>query len=479
MLHGRCLDASLGIVNESSDHAFFDRTKDGRLMLALGLCFLAFVLCYFAGRRSLGKGLVAVLVFGYFYGILRANLLTSYSHFIFDAGLLGLYLSQLLSTSDLEGKKRSEPVVLWTVLLILWPVLLVAMPFQPLLVSLVGLRGNIYFILLLLLGARLKGKDVVELSVGLAVLDLVALGFAVAEYVLGVPKFFPLSPVTMIMYSSNDVAGGFLRIPSTFANAHAFGGTMVSSIPFLIGLWTGAEKRFCRFLGLIGIPAAMLGMLLSATRLNFVIGAAMVSFVLFTTKMKAKHRFFFVLIIAAVAFVALSDARMQRFKTLDDAGYVSDRIAGSVNRGFWEILTEYPMGNGMGGGGTSMPYFLEGQVKNPIGMENEYARILSEQGIIGFLLWLSFLIWFFCRSRVAFAQGSWMAPRRLIWCMTAFAFATAWIGTGALTSIPGTLLLMLGMGWVLVPPEPAAALPRYRVSIPFERSRRSYIPARP
>ncbi len=446
-------------------------------MLALGLCLFAFLASYLAGRRSLGKGLVAVLVFGYFYGIVRANLLTAYAHFIFDAAVLGLYLSQLWNSLDLKGNKRSRAVLLWTVLLIGWPVLLVAMPFQPLLVSLVGLRGNIYFVFLLLLGARLKGKDLVELSLGLAVLDLIALAFGIAEYVLGVPKFFPLSPVTMIMYSSRDVAGGFLRIPSVFSNAHAFGSMMVASVPYLIGLWTSRERGIYRFLAMIAIPAALIGMLLSATRTNFVVGCAMVGFVLFTTKMKAQHRFLFVLIIAAVGVVALRDVRLQRFKTLDDTDYVTDRIAGSVNRGFWEILVEYPMGNGLGGGGTSMPYFLEGQVKNPIGMENEYARILSEQGIIGLLLWLSFLIWFFRNYRTAFAQGCWMVPRRLVWCMTAFAFATAWIGTGTLTAIPGTFLLLLGMGWVLVPPEPIPALPRYRVPFPVESSAKAYVSA--
>ena len=62
-------------------------------MIAIALCVVAFIACYLAGRRSLGQGLVVLFVFGYFYGILRANLLTTFSHFIFDMGLLGLYLS--------------------------------------------------------------------------------------------------------------------------------------------------------------------------------------------------------------------------------------------------------------------------------------------------------------------------------------------------------------------------------------------------
>src|SRR5260370_1261550 len=129
-------------------------------MFAIALCVLAFIAFYLAGRRSLGAGLVMLLACGYFYGILRANLLTTFSHFIFDAGLLGLYLSPCWRIPDALEEKRSDPVKWWLLILMVWPVLIVLLPFQPLLVSLVGLRGNIYFIPLLLLCARLKGRDI-------------------------------------------------------------------------------------------------------------------------------------------------------------------------------------------------------------------------------------------------------------------------------------------------------------------------------
>lgn len=445
-------------------------------MIALALCVLAFVVCYLAGRRSLGQGLVALLLFGYFYGILRANLLTTYSHFIFDAGLLGLYLSPRWRQVDPQTGKRSAKVRMWMAALVAWPCLLILLPFQPLLVTLVGLRGNIYFIPLLLLGARLKGKDLTELSVGLAVLDLMAVAFAGAEYFLGVARFFPVSPVTEIIYSSADAGGGFLRIPSTFTSAHAFGGTMVATIPYLVGLWAQSGKGIQRLLALVTIPAALLGVLMSSTRSNFLIGCAIVLAVIFTTRMSANRRIFFVLIVAAVTAAALTNVRFQRFKSLSDTDSVTERIAGSVNRSFFEILLEYPMGNGLGGGGTSLPYFLAGEVRNPIGMEDEYARILCEQGVIGLLIWLSFLVWFFIKFRSALSKGPWATSRRIVWCLTAISFGTAWIGTGLLTSIPGTVLLLLGMGWVLVPIETPATS---QVLSPrtFERFKGPRVPA--
>jgi hypothetical protein len=86
-------------------------------------------------------------------------------------------------------------------------------------------------------------------------------------------------------------------------------------------------------------------------------------------------------------------------------------------------------------------------------MENEYARILGEQGVIGLFLWLCFLVWFYQRARIAFASGPWATTRRLTWCLVAIGFGTAWIGTGLLTSIPGTVMIMIGAGWTTVPPE--------------------------
>jgi hypothetical protein len=447
-------------------------------MIGLALCVLAFAACYWAGRRSLGQGLVMLLTFGYFYGILRANVITTYSHFIFDAGTIGLFLSPCWRTSNPLEKKRSAAIQLWTVILMAWPILLVVLPFQPLLISLVGLRGNTFFIPLLLIGSRLKEKDLMELSIGLAVLDLVAVGFGGAEYFLGVPRFYPFSPVTQIIYNSGDAGGGFLRIPATFANAHAFAGTMVGTMPYLIGLWTKTQKHLLRMLALTALGMVMLGVLMAATRQNFVLGSAMIVFVIFATKMKTTHKAFVLVLLAAIGMVAMGNVRFQRFKTLGDAEGVTERIAGSVNRGFFEVLTDYPMGNGLGGGGSSIPYFLQGQVRNPIGMENEYAGILCEQGIVGLLLWVSLVVWYLFRAPTAFAKGPWATTRRLLWCLTVFDLAAALIGTGMLTAIPGTVFLMLGMGWTSVTEASEFSASSNRLRVPLQGAPGTYAPAR-
>jgi len=416
-------------------------------MIALALCLLAFGMTRWAGKRSLGLGLVSLLLWGYLYGIVRANLENVFCHFLFDAALVGFYLAQKNAFNDPADAGRAAALRYWTLGLMLWPALLVFLPFQPILVSLVGLRGCIFFLPMALLGSRLKSEDLMQLCTGMVCLNLLSLAFAAGEYFQGVPKYYPYNAMTAIIYGSTDVAGGFYRIPGTFANAHQYGGTMAASIPYLVGGWTEGLTRKTRLLSVLGIAAAFLGILMSATRQNFILAAAMVLVVVSGTRMKTSRRVLFLVLIIGLVGVALTNERFQRFKSLGDTDYVGDRISSSVNRGFFEILFDYPMGNGLGGGGTSLPYFLEGQVRNPIGMENEYARILCEQGIIGFTLWLAFIVWYLSQVRRVFSKGPWASSRRLVWTYCVITLAIGTIGEGMLTAIPASAMLLLGMGW--------------------------------
>ena len=90
--------------------------------------------------------------------------------------------------------------------------------------------------------------------------------------------------------------------------------------------------------------------------------------------------------------VARNDERLQRITTLEDSEFVSQRIAGSANEGFLELLIHYPFGAGMGSAvGTSIPFFLAHLAPEQIGLENEYSRILVDQGWFGLGGWLALL----------------------------------------------------------------------------------------
>src|SRR5262249_37130083 len=138
------------------------------------------------------------------------------------------------------------------------------------LVQLVGLRGNAFLLPFLLIGGWLRPRDLDGLVLWLAGLNLLAFGFAAAEYVLGIPAFFPKNPVTDIIYKSNDIAGyTAYRIPACFVTPHAYAGTMVTTLPWLIGgLVQPRISLWRRGAIAAGVAAAVLGLFLSGTRIS-------------------------------------------------------------------------------------------------------------------------------------------------------------------------------------------------------------------
>ena len=199
-----------------------------RRMISIGLCVVAFLLCAYMGRKSLVAGICTLITVGYVYGIVRANLPDGFSHLIFDAGTLGLYAVQLGKAQPRWQHMRSEDIRNWLIVLIAWPVVLFAMPWQDPLIQLVGLRGSVFLLPFVLLGARLTGDDVYKLALWFSVLNLAAGALAVVEFTLGIEPFFPRNAVTDIIYRSKDLANyTAYRIPSSFGNAHAYAATMV------------------------------------------------------------------------------------------------------------------------------------------------------------------------------------------------------------------------------------------------------------
>lgn len=430
-------------------------------MTSAFLCLAAFVFAYVAARRSLVAGIITVMTVGYFYGILRANLPDTYSHFIFDSAVLGLYLPQLFVKTSREEKRRMQMLRLWVGVLIAWPFLLFLIPVQDYAVQLVGLRGNIFLLPFVLLGARLKDEDFSKLALAFAVLNLIAFAFACAEFTLGVERFFPQNAVTELIYKSvidenyaNPDRSTALRIPATFTGAHAFAGMMVLTFPLLFGAWVrlkerAGEQRRKNLLA-ASMVVSILGVFMAAARSPVVILAGILLMVIRSGRMKAQVWALSFVMLAGVGWIVSSEERLQRFMTLQDIDFVSERIYWSVNESFLDLAVEYPMGNGLGGGGTSIPYFLQGRVIAPTNyMENEYARIVLEQGVFGLCLWAAFVAWVFGRGTVRRAD-EWFLGRRLLWVACAAFFATGMIGKGLLTSIPGTALLLLGVGWIAV-----------------------------
>jgi hypothetical protein len=299
------------------------------------------------------------------------------------------------------------------------------------------------------IGALLDDGKIRRLAMWFAVLNLGAFAMACVEYQQGIEPFFPKSAVTEIMYKSKDLAGfTAYRIPSTFSSAHAYGGTMARTLPWLLVAWIRpgislGEK------GLLtaGIIAAILGVLMSSTRVSAGLMFAILVAFCVSPEVHGWFRLVWVGIFGGILYIASSEERLHRFTQLADVDVVADRVAGSVNSNFLDLLAEYPMSNGLGGGGTSIPAFLQDRFVNPVGMENEYSRILLELGLLGLILWLAFLFWL--ASRVM-GQGLLFRslPSRLFAAAVFCDLLLAMIGVGMLTAIPGSVLMMLHVGYL-------------------------------
>jgi hypothetical protein len=423
-------------------------------MLAGSICLTSFVLCYITGRRAVWAGFLATMVVGYFYGIVRANLESPLAHFIYDFSAIGFYLALLTRKDTPIQRFKMRRVMPWVLVLAGWPLLIMLMPLQPPLIQLVGLRGQIFFVPFILVGAMLDGSEMRKIAIGLAVLSLIEIVFALAEIELGVPRFYPINEVDQLIYNSLDVASGStlaFRIPATFVQAAAFGGNMAFSLPLLLGAMTQEPRGgWRRKLLWIAVGVSALGVFLSASRSQATLLFVLALAASFSGRVRNFPWFGWIALLAVVGTLVAVSPRMQRFITLDNTTYVRNRLSGSVNSSFFELAGKYPLGNGLGGGGTSIPYFLLPELRNPVAIENEYGRIMLEQGLPGLALWLVFIFWTLSRP-LPLVIDPWYLGKWLARVALGYSFLTAPTGTGLLTAIPGTSMVLMFAGWIVIP----------------------------
>lgn len=422
-------------------------------MNGLVLCTLAVVSVLYVTLADWRRGLCLTIAWGYLYGILKSNYTASWGHFIYDGAVVGLYAGVLLNPPPpidrlLEGSTRK-----WVVALIAWPCFLVFIPFQHYLIQAVGLRGNVFFIPMALFGAWLGDSGRRQITMTLCLMNLVALTFAGLEFSMGVEAFYPRNEATDIIYKSQDIAGGHFRIPACFANAHSYGGTMTLSVPWILGgMFQRIRNPFEFYLQAAGLIAAGLGTFLCGARSPVAILGILLGLGLMTRRFSLPG-IVFLGVAASVVFVMVNgEERMQRFALMYDTEAVVGRLSISANLGFFDLLEQYPLGNGLGGGGTSIPFWLQSLITNPVGLENEYSRILLEQGVVGLLLFMGFVFWFYTRTLDQTDPN--YATRRLVWYSGAITLATSFIGIGLMTSVPGTSMVFLGIGYAASGAEP-------------------------
>jgi hypothetical protein len=413
-------------------------------------------------RRSLGDGLGLLLLIGSLYGIARCRVFDGFTHFLFDASVLGVYVGAYPRLAS-AGPDAFLQLKRWILTLAAFPALLIVLsPFidaQPVLIQLLGLRPILLFLPLLLVGAFVTPSEIRRLG-GWTIGVVIGTGvIAVAQYVYGVEPFFPVNDASRIIYMSGDIgASHAFRIPSTFSSAHAYGGTMVGLVPLLV-LMLDANRKLVRVLAISALCAAALGVFACAARLPFIGLLLVFAVVVLRGVRKTGIRAAAVVVIALVALMVPRDDRLQRFETLSDPDYVGSRVGISLNASLVDTILEQPLGRGLGSAvGTSIPYFLADEAKPQIGFENEFARIGIEQGLVGLVLWLAFGSSVLLRNPKALVRFGGVADIGM-WIVCIFTWASGLIGAGFLAAIPGTMLLMVYMGMIAATEKHAAPVP--------------------
>ena len=420
--------------------------------MAIIFPIVAFLLALAGVRRSAGLGLAAVIGVGYFNGGVRANFLGVFTTFMFDFALLGLYAGFLAyRPADARAAVRS-PAGRWVGVLVAWPAILCFMPANDYLVQLVALRATVWFLPVMLVATRIGPADLLTLSRALGGLNLVALAVGVYVYTFGVEALYPENAVTETMYKSQDVAGHkFHRVPSTFLNAHSYGGTMLFTLPLLLNQLFGPRVRPAdRWLAAGGVVAALAGVLLCAARLPAVVLVVTAVVAWAASRFHTGIGIGGAVVLVGAGLAAGTNDRLQRALTVvEDTEMVSERVRVSANETFFDLMLEYPVGAGMGSSvGTSIPFFLADRAPQAIGLENEYCRILVDQGLPGLLLWVGFLVWLFGRPPPARTGAAWGLGVVFMYALCLTNWATAFIGAGVLSGIPGSALLLTQMGVV-------------------------------
>jgi len=417
----------------------------------MGIAFflVAFAVVLLATFRSLGWGFLAVVAVGYFNGVIRANFLGVFTTFMFDAAVLGLYVGYFLGKSRWAEGFGSGPAGRFVLFLIGWPSFLCLVPVNHLLVRCIALRATVWFLPVLLIATRLTTADLAVFARGVAVLNLVALAGGMYVFENGVEALYPDNAITQIIYGSKDVGGfKYYRVPSTFLSAHAYGGTMLLTLPFLLGRLVGLKVRLAdRCLAVAGVVAAAGGMLMCGARSPLVLLALTLAIAWLLSRLSLTLGLVGVVLVAGGLKFASTGERFQRAISLEDTEIVGNRIAMSANASFLDLLISYPLGAGMGSSaGTSIPYFLADVAPIPIGLENEYCRILVDQGWVGLGGWLAFLVWLFVRPPPSRPADPWRIGVVLMYSLTLAFWVSAFMGTGTLSSVPGSVIVLTQMG---------------------------------
>ena len=249
------------------------------------------------------------------------------------SALIGSTLALITRRDTPIQRFKMRRLMPWVLALAGWPLLVMLMPLQPFLIQLVGLRGQIFFVPFILVGAMLDANEMRKIAIGIAGPEPDRTAVRDGR-----------DPVRRDAFLSDECGRSdhlqqygcrgdrpdrrCFRIPATFVQAASYGGVMALTLPLLLGTMVQESRRgWRRNLLLIAVGVSALGVFLSASRshatLLFVLGIAA------TLSGRAKNFpwFGWIALLAVVAILVAVSPRMQRFVTLENTRLHEERVS--------------------------------------------------------------------------------------------------------------------------------------------------------
>jgi hypothetical protein len=189
------------------------------------------------------------------------------------------------------------------------------------------------------------------------------------------------------------------RVGSLLAHPVVFGAFLVQAIPFAIFLWVRGWKRWLRLVGMATSLLAIVCLLLTTSKGSwiaaFIVGiAATIYFAMTRGKKSVIFALALVLLVGAVTGLFYSRSSLSDVIRVESSVNVREAAWRATMDGIWENLV---FGVGLKQGQAEVldqiPLWwmvMSGGFEPPV--DNNYLNILLEEGVIGGVMWLAFIV---------------------------------------------------------------------------------------
>jgi len=191
---------------------------------------------------------------------------------------------------------------------------------------------------------------------------------------------------------------GLHRIGSTLAHPVPFGAFIIQSLPFVILIWVGARQSWLRASAMATTMLAVLALFFTYSKGSWIAGVLVAIGTLFFLRRSRSRKYIFpAVIIVAMLTVMLGVFWQQVYSEIENRAAISFDMRISSWQTALEDISGHPLiGVGFKQGAEEIKKHANQEenkgLEKALPVDNYYLSLMLEAGMIGFILWMSFLI---------------------------------------------------------------------------------------